>query len=86
MANSDPCLLLNLEYMYLVSISFSVFCGPQYELSGHQYQRHTFEDFVCLFVHETDERFTYSSNVFLYFAHNVSQIARECTLFQCKCI
>ena len=34
----------------------------------------------------TDERFTYSSNVFLYFAHNVSQIARECTLFQYRCM
>ena len=27
MANSDLCLLLNLEYMYLVSISFSFFVG-----------------------------------------------------------
>ena len=37
----------------------------------------TTEDFVCLFVSETDERFTYSSNMFLYFAHNVVRFLKN---------
>ena len=80
MANSDPCLLLNSEHMYLVSI-LQWFLWASIWTIGSPILAPHFCDFVCLFVHKIDERFTYSSNVVLYFAHNVSQISRECTLF-----